>query len=163
MKTIICRSVYKLYPVLCDLMVTGTGTRLPCPSLSPGVCLHSCPLSQWYDLTISSSAHCLKTIINNIKLLRGQPEYCGLASPGAHSELLWFVFRKLSAGCYEEAKKVEFEQREKLDWDTVATATQFQSMSKNLEAEMFLQRCLNLKSPNFTAKVSHSGRGYRYF
>ena len=28
--------------------------RLPCPSLSPRVCSNSCPLSQWYYLTISS-------------------------------------------------------------------------------------------------------------
>ena len=31
-------------------------TRLPCPSLSPGVCSDSCPLSQWCHPTISSSA-----------------------------------------------------------------------------------------------------------
>ena len=31
-------------------------TRLPCPSLSPGVCSNSCPLSQWCYLTISFSA-----------------------------------------------------------------------------------------------------------
>ena len=30
-------------------------TRLPCPSLSPRVCSNSCPLSQWYHPTISSS------------------------------------------------------------------------------------------------------------
>ena len=30
-------------------------TRLPCPSLSPGVCSNSCPLSQWCYQTISSS------------------------------------------------------------------------------------------------------------
>ena len=30
--------------------------RLPCPSLSLGVCPNSCPLSQWCYLTISSSA-----------------------------------------------------------------------------------------------------------
>ena len=30
-------------------------TRLPCPSLSPGVCLDSCPLSHWCHPTISSS------------------------------------------------------------------------------------------------------------
>ena len=30
--------------------------RLPCPSLSPRVCPHSCPLSQWCYLTISFSA-----------------------------------------------------------------------------------------------------------
>ena len=28
---------------------------LPCPSPSPGVCSNSCPLSQWYHPTISSS------------------------------------------------------------------------------------------------------------
>ena len=31
------------------------GLRLPCPSLSPGVCSNSCPLSQWCHPTISSS------------------------------------------------------------------------------------------------------------
>ena len=31
-------------------------TRLPCPP-SPRVCSNSCPLGQWYYLTISSSAH----------------------------------------------------------------------------------------------------------
>ena len=30
-------------------------TRLPCPSLSPGVCSNSCPLGQWCHPTISSS------------------------------------------------------------------------------------------------------------
>ena len=30
-------------------------TRLPCPSLSPRVCLNSCPLSRWCHPTISSS------------------------------------------------------------------------------------------------------------
>ena len=31
-------------------------SRLPCPSLAPGVCSNSCPLSWWCYLTISSSA-----------------------------------------------------------------------------------------------------------
>ena len=30
-------------------------TRLPCPSLSHWICSHSCPLSRWCRLTISSS------------------------------------------------------------------------------------------------------------
>ena len=30
--------------------------RLPCPSLSPGVCSNSCPLSWWHHPTMSSSA-----------------------------------------------------------------------------------------------------------
>ena len=29
--------------------------RLPCPSPSPGACSNSCPLSQWYHPTISST------------------------------------------------------------------------------------------------------------
>ena len=29
--------------------------RLPCPSLSPGICSNSCPLSRWCNPTISSS------------------------------------------------------------------------------------------------------------
>ena len=33
----------------------GQHTRLPCPSLSPGVCSNSCPLSWWYHPTISFS------------------------------------------------------------------------------------------------------------
>ena len=40
---------------LCDPVSCKFG-RLPCPSLSPGVCLNSCPLSQWCHPTISSSA-----------------------------------------------------------------------------------------------------------
>ena len=47
-----CCLVAKSSLTLCDLM---EHTRLPCPSLSPGVCSNSCPLSQWCYLTISSS------------------------------------------------------------------------------------------------------------
>ena len=44
-----CYSVAKLQPHGLQ------HTRVPCPSLSPGVCSHSCSLSQWCYLTISSS------------------------------------------------------------------------------------------------------------
>ena len=47
-----CCSVTKPCPTLHELQ----RTRLPCPLLSPGVCLSSCPLSWWCYLTISSSA-----------------------------------------------------------------------------------------------------------
>ena len=40
-------------------------TRIPCPSLSPGVCSNSCPLVQWCHPTISSSvvpfSNCLQS------------------------------------------------------------------------------------------------------
>ena len=47
-------SVAKACPTLWSRSLQHT--RLSCPSLSPGVCSSSCPLSQWYYLTISSSA-----------------------------------------------------------------------------------------------------------
>ena len=46
----VAKSCLTLQP--CGLQHSG----LPCSSLSPGVCSHSCLLSQWCDLTISSSA-----------------------------------------------------------------------------------------------------------
>ena len=40
-------------------------TRLPCPSLSSRVCSNSCPLSQWYLLTISSSVTCFSPYLQS--------------------------------------------------------------------------------------------------
>ena len=42
--------------------------RLPSPSLSPGVCSNSCPLSQWCYLTISSSVRGWKEGIHVLEL-----------------------------------------------------------------------------------------------
>ena len=53
-QTYCCYSVTKSCPTLCDPMDCST-LKLPCPSLSPGVCSNSCPLSQWCYLGISSS------------------------------------------------------------------------------------------------------------
>ena len=47
-----CCSVANLCLILCEPM---DYSRLPCPSLSPGVCSNACPLSQWCHPTISSS------------------------------------------------------------------------------------------------------------
>ena len=47
-----CCSAAKSCPALCDPM----NARLLLPPWLPGVCLNSCPLSQWCHLTISSSA-----------------------------------------------------------------------------------------------------------
>ena len=52
--TICCCSVAKLYPTLRPHGLQHT--RLPCSSLSPGVCSNSCLLIQWCHLTISFSA-----------------------------------------------------------------------------------------------------------
>ena len=50
-----CYSVAKSCLTLCDPHELQHA-RLPCPSLSPGVCSDSCPLSRWCYLTISPSA-----------------------------------------------------------------------------------------------------------
>ena len=43
-------------------------TRLPCPSPSPGVCSNSCPLSQWYNPTISSSVAPFSSCLRSFSL-----------------------------------------------------------------------------------------------
>ena len=54
-------------------------TRLPCPSLSPGVCSSSCPLGRWCCLTISSSAalfsFCFHSFTASGSFLRRQLRY----------------------------------------------------------------------------------------
>ena len=53
--------------------------RLPCPSLSPGVCLNSCPLCWWCHPTISSSVtpfySCLQSFPASGSLPMSQQEY----------------------------------------------------------------------------------------
>ena len=51
-----CCSVANSCLTLCDPVNSRQNSRLLCPSLFPRVCSHSCPLSQWCYLTISSSA-----------------------------------------------------------------------------------------------------------
>ena len=48
-----CHSVAKSYPTLCNPI---NYTSSPCPSLSPGICTNSSPLSRWCYPIISSSA-----------------------------------------------------------------------------------------------------------
>ena len=50
-------SVAQSCPILCnpmDCSTPGFCSRLPCPSPTPRVYSHSCPLSQWCHLTIST-------------------------------------------------------------------------------------------------------------
>ena len=49
-----CRVVARSCPALCYPMDCMQHTRLSFPSLSPGVCSNSCPLSPWCHPTISS-------------------------------------------------------------------------------------------------------------
>ena len=47
-------------------------TRLPCPSLSPGVCSNSCPLSRWCHPTISPNRLLLSSIFPSIRVFSNE-------------------------------------------------------------------------------------------
>ena len=51
--------------------------RLPCPSLSPGICSNSCPLSQWCFLTISSSAAPFSFCLQSFQAFQGLFHWVG--------------------------------------------------------------------------------------
>ena len=51
-------------------------TRIPCPSLSPGVCSNSCPLNQWCHPTISSC--CLLLLLSIFLSIRVFPNELAL-------------------------------------------------------------------------------------
>ena len=57
-------------------------TRLPCPSLSPGVYSNSCPLSQWCYPTISSSVISFSSCPQSFPALRPFPMSQLFASGG---------------------------------------------------------------------------------
>jgi len=79
-----CWSVAKSCPTLCDPM---DYTRLPCPSLSPGVWSNSCPLSQWCHPATSFSAtsflSCplptIRVFSNKSALCIRWPKYCSFS------------------------------------------------------------------------------------
>ena len=56
--------------------------RLPCPSLSPGVCSNSCPLSQWCHPTISSSVIPFSSCLQSFPASGSFPMGHSLASGG---------------------------------------------------------------------------------
>ena len=67
-------------------------SRLPYPSLSPGVCSNSCPLSRWYCLTNSSSAllflFCLPSFVVSGSLIMNRPFTSGGQSIRALASVL---------------------------------------------------------------------------
>ena len=58
--------------------------RLPCPSLSPGVCSNSCPLSQWCHPTITSSVSPFSSCPQSFPASGSFPE-SRLCTSGGHS------------------------------------------------------------------------------
>ena len=76
--------------------------RLPCPSLSPGVCSNSCPLSWWCHPTILSSVipfSCLQSFPASGSFPMSQhfepSGQCFGASASVLPVILWFLFFKI--------------------------------------------------------------------
>ena len=67
-----CCSVVQSFSTLCDPHGLQH-PRLPCPSLSPGVCSNSCPLSSWCHPTISSSVTPLLLLLSIFPSIRVFP------------------------------------------------------------------------------------------
>ena len=77
--------------------------RLPCPSLSPGVCSDSCPLSQWWYLTISSYA-ALTPFAFNLSQHQGLFQWVSSLDQGAKVErehdTIFLFFTWLPISCF---------------------------------------------------------------
>jgi len=84
-------SVAQSCPTLCD----SKNTKLPCPSPTPGAYSNSCPSTQWYHPTISSSVHpllLLPSIFPSIKVFSNEsvlrirwPKYWSFSFSISHS------------------------------------------------------------------------------
>ena len=115
--------------------------RLPCPSLSLGVCSDSCPLSRWCYLTISFSAtlFSLPSIFPSIKFFSNEstlrirwPKYWSFSiSPSnEYSELMFF----------------------RIDWfDLLAVQGTLKSLLQHHSSKVSILRCLVF----FMVQLSH--------
>ena len=78
--------------------------RLPCPSLSPRVCSNSCPLSQWWYLTMSFSAapfsFCLPSFLASGSFPVSQLFASGGQSIGALASVLPMNIQVCSLYCW---------------------------------------------------------------
>ena len=101
-----CCSVTQLYLTLCHFMKCRMNARLPCPSLSPGVCSNSCLLSQWCHPTILSSVThllLLPSIFPSIRVFSNEsalhikwPKYWSFSlSINPSKEYSWLISFKL--------------------------------------------------------------------
>ena len=94
-----CCSVANSCPTLCDPMALQHA-RLPCPSLSPGVCSNSCPLSQWCHPAISflccpilllpSNLCSIRFFSNELALGFRWPKYCSFSISLSSEYSGWF-------------------------------------------------------------------------
>ena len=93
--------------------------RLPCPSLSSGVCSNSCPLSQWWHLTISSSVTFFSLCPQSFPASGAFPVSWLLASDDQNTGV------SASASVLPTVFRVEFPEKSFLNIDTYLTKNIF--------------------------------------
>ena len=120
-------------------------TRLPCPSLSPGVCSDSCPLGQWCYPTISSFvipfSSCLQSfptrVFSNESVLRIRwPKYWS------------FSFSSIISPSNEYLGLIAF----RMDWlNRLAVQGTLKSLLQQHSSKAWILQC----SAFFMAQISH--------
>ena len=102
-------SVTKSCPTLCDPMDCMQHTRLPCPSVSPGVCSHSCPLSWWCHPNISSLelGLILWPVFFRIHWEIEQLCFCFLARDHLTLKVLWEDTERSKFSCTQGSREVK--------------------------------------------------------
>ena len=102
--------VVQLLSCVNSLRPHGQHARLPCPSLSPGVCSNLCLLSRWCHPTISSSVTPFSSCLQSFPVSRSFPMSwlfaSGGQSIGASASVLsmnihcWFPFTDWLRACH---------------------------------------------------------------
>ena len=107
-------------------------TRLPCPSLSPGVCSNSCPLSRWCHPTISSSvAHfcsCPQSLPHRdlFQWVGSSHQVAKLLELQLQHQSFWWIFKVISF---------------RIDWFDLAVQGTLKSLLQHYSSKASILQC----------------------
>ena len=122
-------------------------TRLPCPSLSPGVCSNSFPLNQWYYLTISSSATPMSSCPQSFPALGSFPMCWLFVSVGS-------LYQNIGASALASILPINYSRliSFRIDWfDLLAVQGTLKSLLQHHSWKKSVLQC----SAFFTVQLSH--------
>ena len=116
--------------------------RLPCLSLSPGVCWNSCPLNQWCHPTNSSSIHplLLPSVFPSVRVFSNESTL----------SIRWPKYRSFSFSISlsnEHSGFISF----RIDWFDLAVQGLFKSLLQHHSLKASVFQC----SASFMVKLSH--------
>ena len=116
--------------------------RLPCLSLSPGVCWNSCPLNQWYHPTNSSSIHplLLSSVFPSVRVFSNE------SALSIRWPKYWSFIFSISLS-NEYSGFISF----RIDWFDLAVQGIFKSLLQHHSLKASVFQC----SASFMVKFSH--------